>query len=76
MKTDNIMTGKQLKAFAATVHDDAVIQFRREYSISWDDLQGHNLRASHTITAMPEPIKEELPAEAREEKDLVCEAKY
>ena len=40
------MTGKQLKAWCATMHDDAVIQIKKGYTYdSWEDVDSEKLRA-------------------------------
>lgn len=40
------MTGKQLKAWCATMHDEAVIQLNKGYTHeSWEDLDSEKLRA-------------------------------
>lgn len=51
------MTGKQLKAFAAQLHDDAIIQIHdaRNYRDEWVDVDSANLRGVHTIKAVETP---------------------
>lgn len=46
------MTGKQLKDFAAKLHDEAVIQIHdaRAYRDEWVELEPANLRGVHTIS--------------------------
>ena len=43
------MTGKTFKAWAATIHDEAVIEIHR---YAWDVLGADEIRASH-ITSPP-----------------------
>lgn len=56
------MTGKQLKAFAANLHDEAVIQIHdaRAYRDEWVELEPANLRGVHTIS--PVEAQEQVPA--------------
>lgn len=48
---DTIMTGRELKQWAAQVHDDAVIEVRDEhtYRTEWKSLSNDKVRAVHTV---------------------------
>lgn len=40
------MTAKQLKAWASTLHDEALIQQKSRYGSEWEDFEPQNIRAS------------------------------
>lgn len=48
------MTGKDLKAWALTIHDESVIQWDKGYSSSsWEAMPGRKLRAFYEATSYP-----------------------
>lgn len=49
------MTGKELKEFAARVHDDATIEFA-DYSL-WSELKANKIRAMHVVVPTPGPFE-------------------
>ena len=54
------MTGKELKAWANFIHDDAEIQYDPGGYTRWDDLKPEKLRA---VYKCPKPTESDEPKE-------------